>query len=375
MKQEAATPEEALVPVHSFSPSFEDDLDQASLILALTRNLQYLKTLEPSHTFIYGPDRFSCRQVRETQEAFLRVLSQGPSPQQIRHFIHEHFLIYRATGRMENPKVLFTGYFEPLYEASLTSDQVFRYPLYRKPHDLITIDLSLFHEKYQGQSIVARVQDNRVFPYYSRQEIDEGKILAGCGLEIAWLKDPVDAMFLHIQGSGRLRLPDGKTLAVGYGAQNGRPYRSIGRTMVQQGFLEREKVSMQSIREYLSNHPEAMAQVLFSNPSYVFFQVRGNGPVGNINVPLTPGRSLALDSHLFPRGALAYIITEKPLVDSSNEITGWTRFSRFLLNQDTGGAIKGAGRADIFWGTGSYAELAAGHLRHEGELYILIQKP
>ena len=132
---------------------------------------------------------------------------------------------------------------------------------------------------------------------------------------------------------------------------------------------------MQSIRHYLSEHPEILEEVLNHNPSYVFFRFIENGPFGNIDVPLTPGRSVALDSRIFPKGALCFISTEKPVINSSDEITDWTKFSRFVLNQDTGGAIKGAGRADVFWGSDSHAELAAGHMKHEGELYILIKKP
>jgi membrane-bound lytic murein transglycosylase A len=145
--------------------------------------------------------------------------------------------------------------------------------------------------------------------------------------------------------------------------------------MLEKGLLAREEISMQSIRWYLAEHPEIMEEVLNHNPSYVFFQASGNGPFGNIGVPLTAGRSLALDSRLFPKGALCFISCKKPVVNGRGEITGWTDFSRFVLNQDTGGAIKGSGRADLFWGSGRYAELAAGNMKHDGKLYILIKKP
>jgi membrane-bound lytic murein transglycosylase A len=144
--------------------------------------------------------------------------------------------------------------------------------------------------------------------------------------------------------------------------------------MLDRGFLDKKEMSMQSIRTYLTKHPDIIDDVLNTNPSYVFFRILKTGPLGNIGVPLTPGRSLALDYRLFPKGALAFIICRKPVVDSHGRITRWVPFSRFVLNQDTGGAIRGAGRADIFWGSGPYAELAAGHLKHEGELYILIKK-
>jgi membrane-bound lytic murein transglycosylase A len=145
--------------------------------------------------------------------------------------------------------------------------------------------------------------------------------------------------------------------------------------MLDRGLLTREEMSMQAIRRYLSEHPEAVERILNHNPSYIFFRPLKTGPVGNIGVPLTPGRSLALDSKRFPKGALAFISCRKPTLNSTGEITGWHEFSRFVVNQDTGGAIKGPGRADIFWGNGPYAETVAGHLKHEGELYILIRKP
>jgi membrane-bound lytic murein transglycosylase A len=145
--------------------------------------------------------------------------------------------------------------------------------------------------------------------------------------------------------------------------------------MIEKRFLAREEMSMQAIRRYLTGKPEILDEVLNSNPSYVFFEQVDEGPLGSLGVLLTPGRSIALDSKIFPKGALGFISCRKPLVNDQGEILEWAEFSRFVLNQDTGGAIKGPGRADIFWGSGPYAELAAGHLQHEGELYILIKKP
>ncbi|MCJ7686751.1 MAG: MltA domain-containing protein, partial [Desulfobacteraceae bacterium] len=300
---------------------------------------------------------------------------ENPDPAQLNKEVKKHFLVYRAAGRVGNRKVLFTGYYEPIYEGSLTRDPVYRCPIYRKPKDLIQIDLSLFKEKLAGESIVARIEGKEVLPYFSRKQIEGEDALTGRGLEIAWLKNPLDVAFLHIQGSGRLRLPDDSTISVGYQAANGRPYRSIGRYLLDRGLLNREEVSMQSIRAYLTKHPGILQEVLNHNPSYVFFRRIENGPFGNINVPLTAGRSVALDSRLFPKGALCFVSSEKPVVNERNKITEWTKFSRFFLNQDTGGAIKGSGRADIFWGSGAHAELAAGHMKQEGDLFVLIKKP
>jgi membrane-bound lytic murein transglycosylase A len=375
LKKEAQQPEEALRQIRFFSPEFRDDMDIDSLTQAVGRSVEYLDRLRPETVFHYGSDDFTSKQVRESHRAFLDLLSKGLAPDDLSREIRRRFRIYRAAGRAGDRRVLFTGYYEPVYEASLTPDEVFRYPLYRQPDDLVKIDLSLFNEKFKGENIIARIEGSKILPYYSRHRIEVERVLAGKGLEMAWLRDPLDVTFLQIQGSGRLRLPDGKELLVQYQASNGRPYRSIGRYMVEKGFLTREAMSMQAIRKYLAENPKALDEVLDYNPSYVFFQQVDNGPLGSIGVLLTPGRSIALDSRIFPRGALGFIVCQKPSINDHGEIVGWTQFSRFVVNQDTGGAIKGAGRADIFWGSGPYAELAAGHLRQEGDLYILIKKP
>jgi membrane-bound lytic murein transglycosylase A len=374
LKRGAQSPEEALVQVRFFYPTFRDDLRTQSLVLAIERNIEYLNRLDPGVIFHYGPHQFTCQQVRESQEAFLKLIAENPDPEKLNREIWENFLIYQATGGEWDHDVLFTGYYEPVFEGSLAPDETFKYPIYRKPEDLLRVDLSLFSGKYKGQSIIARVKGRSVLPYYSRHNIEMERALQGRSLEIAWLKDPLDVAFLHIQGSGRLKLPDGNTISVGYAASNGRPYRSIGRYMLDKGLMNEEEMSMQGIRRYLSEHPEIISEVLNHNPSYVFFQIKEKGPMGNIDVPLTPGRSLALDSRLFPKGALAFISCQKPVLSNQGKITEWTNFSRFVLNQDTGGAIKGAGRADLFWGTGPYAEMAAGHMKHDGELYILIKR-
>ena len=375
LKKEAQGPEESLRQVRFLLPEFRDDMDRDSLILAVKRNLEYLNRLNPDAVFQYGSHHFTCQQVRESQEAFLDLLSKELDAEQMSRMVRKLFRIYRATHQGGDRRVLFTGYYEPIYEGRLVPDESFRYPLYRPPDDLIRIDLSLFSERFKGENIIARIEGKKILPYYSRYQIETEKVLKGKGLEIAWLKDPLDVTFLHIQGSGRLRLSDGKDLLVHYQASNGRPYRSIGRYMIEKKLLGREEMSMQAIRKYLTENPGVLDEVLNYNPSYVFFRQAENGPFGSLDILLTPGRSLALDPKIFPKGALGFISCQKPLVNDQGNIIGWTNFSRFVLNQDSGGAIKGAGRADIFWGSGPYAELAAGHLKHDGELYILIKKP
>ncbi len=372
--KEAEGPEQALNPVHWFYPTFEDDMDLDSLKEAVERNLEYLTKLSPEREFVYGPHRYTARQVLESQAAFLEMVRTVSGPKELNERVREEFLVYRAAGR--DGQFLFSGYFEPIFEGRLRPDASFKHPIYRKPDDLIKIDLSPFSEELKGKSIVARIDGKSVVPYYSREQIAQGRALNGRGLELAWLRDPVDVAFLQIQGSGRLDLGEGKTTRVGYSEKNGLPYRPIGRYLLERGLITREEMSMQAIRRVLSERPEMVEEVLDYNPSYVFFRDLGQGPLlGNINAPITPGRTLALDSRLFPAGAIAWIRAQKPKVNDRGEIVSWENFSRFVMNQDTGGAIRGPGRADLFWGSGPYAEIAAGHMRHEGELYILIKKP
>jgi membrane-bound lytic murein transglycosylase A len=373
-REEVSRPEDAISPVSFFYPTFQDDLDLDSLHLALKRNTEYLKRLDPEYLFQYGQDRFTARQVLESDQALMVFLEKRPDRQALRSFLKKNFRIYRAAGRADRSGVLFTGYYEPVLDASLSRDETYRYPIYHRPDDLIVIDLSQFDQKYKGERLVARISEANVLPYFTRADIELHGVLEGRQLELAWLKDPVDTFFLQIQGSGRLRLQDGRTIAVGYDASNGRPYRSIGRYMAEQGLLPLKAVSMERIRAYLFQHPEAVSRILTQNPSYVFFRKIENGPLGNIGVTLTPGRSVALDAKLFPKGALGFISCQRPELGTSGEIREWRPFSRLVLNQDTGGAIKGAGRVDIFWGSGRYAEVTAGQLKHEGELFILIKK-
>jgi membrane-bound lytic murein transglycosylase A len=212
-------------------------------------------------------------------------------------------------------------------------------------------------------------------PYYDRNDIDYKDALGDSAEVLAWVTDPIDIFFLQIQGSGKVYLDNGEVINVHYHATNGHPYRSIGKLLIDENKITREEMSMQKIRAYLQAHPEEMETIFNYNPSYVFFKIEPDGPLGNINVRLTPGRSIALDRKLFPPAALTFIVTEKPYLDGSGNIERWSEFSRFALHQDTGGAIKSPGRADLFWGNDHYAEIAAGHLKHTGKLYFLILKP
>ncbi len=375
VKKEVKEPTKALKQVRFFWPEFQDDMDVDSLALAIKNSVQYLNRLNDDRIFTYGPDTFSAEHIRKSLKTFLLTIKQNSDSKRFNRELRNNFFLYKAVGRRGNKKVLFTGYFEPILDGNLEPDSICKHPIYRMPDDLLRIDLGLFRPKYSGERIMARIDDQRLVPYYTKRDIDEGRVLEGRDLEIAWLKDSLDIAILHIQGSGIVKLPTGETIRVGYSASNGHPYRSIGRYMIDKGYIAADSLSLQTIRAYIDDHPEIKGEILNYNPSYIFFTLLESGPLGNIAVPLTPGRSLALDDRLFPKGALVYIRCQKPIIGEDGNIAGWVPFSRFLLNQDTGGVIKGTGRADIFWGSDPYAELAAGHLQHEGEIYFLVKKP
>jgi membrane-bound lytic murein transglycosylase A len=368
--------EAALEQVSSWSfPEFSDDMDYSGLEHCILKSLSYLNKIPADREFVFGLDRYTADHMIASLQRFLDFIQTRPSRQDLNEFIQSNYRVYRSVGRDGWGEVLYTGYYEPQLRGSLIRSEEYQFPIYSKPDDLVAIDLSLFNEKYRGQQIIGRYTDQTVVPYFERSAIDSEGAIEGRAEVLAWVEDPVDVFFLQIQGSGKVYLDNGEVINVGYQTTNGQPYRSIGKLLIDEEKISVEEMSMQKIREYLHNHPEEMDTVLNHNPSYVFFTIEPEGPLGNINVQLTPGRSIALDRRIFPPAALAFIQTEKPVVDSTGQIHSWMPFTRFALNQDTGGAIRGPGRADLFWGNGPYAEIAAGHLKHTGELYFLVLKP
>jgi len=341
---------------------------------SISKSISYLRRVPSGRMFRFGKESYSTAHMIKSLEHFLSFIKTEPSDKDLKKYIKSNYFVYKSVGSNISGRVLFTGYYEPIIKGSLEKSFEYRFPIYSRPYDLITIDLSLFSEKYKGERIIGRYAEQTVFPYYERNEIENQGVLDSSAEEIAWVKDPVDLFFLQIQGSGKICLEDGDTINVHYHIANGRPYRSIGKLLIDEGKIPKSEMSMQKIRSYLSNHPDEVEAILNYNPSYVFFKIEEEGPLGYLEVKLTPGRSIALDRRIFPLAALAFIETEKPSINDG-QIDNWAGFSRFVLNQDTGGAIRGPGRADLFWGNGPYAEIAAGHMQHAGKLYFLILKP
>ena len=366
----------AMEEISSWSyPDFSDDMGYDGLEHSISKSLAYLNKIPADREFVFGQDRYTAGHLIVSIQQFADFIEEQPTAEELNEYIQANYRVYRSVGRDGWGEVLYTGYYEPHLRGSRFRTEEYQFPIYTKPDDLITIDLALFNEKYNGQRIIGRFTEETVVPYHERSEIDTDGALEGKAEVLAWVADPVDVFFLQIQGSGKVYLDDGDVINVHYHTTNGQPYRSIGKLLIDEEKITVEEMSMQKIREYLNNHPEEMDAVFNYNPSYVFFKIEPEGPLGNINVKLTPGRSIALDRFIFPKGALVFIQTEKPVVDSAGQIHSWQPFSRFALNQDTGGAIRGPGRADLFWGNGPYAEIAAGHLKHIGELYFLVLNP
>ncbi len=254
---------------------------------------------------------------------------------------------------------LFTGYYEASLEGSLTRHGAYQTPVYGLPNDFVTADLGAFLPELKGKIIKGRVQDKKFVPYPDRAEIEAAALDAPI---LAWVKDATALFFMHIQGSGRIALEEGGVLRVGYAEQNGHAYVAIGKVLKQRGELT--EVTMDTIREWLKAHPDQATELLHQNPSYVFFRKLDNedGPIGAQNVALTSLRSIAIDKSLYAYGIPFYVATETPPLQ------------RLMMAQDTGGAIKGPVRADVFWGYGPQAEAMAGPMQSKGAYWILLPK-
>lgn len=281
-------------------------------------------------------------------------------------FFEAYFQPYHVTTPMGN-NGLYTGYYEAQLYGSRTRTARYNVPLYRRPQELVMVELGEFRPTLSGERIAGKVVDGKLKPFADRGGIDNGA-LSGRGLELVYVDDADSAFFLHIQGSGRVMLDNGSQMRVGYDGQNGHPYYAIGRELIARGDLTKETVSLQTIRTWLKNHPREAAAMRRKNPSYVFFrELSGEGPLGAQGVALTPARSLAVDPRFVPYGAPVFISVENPR-DAKKKI------ERLMIAQDTGGAIRGPVRGDMFWGSGMQAEEIAGVMKSRGEAWVLLPK-
>jgi membrane-bound lytic murein transglycosylase A len=355
-------------------PRLDDDADRESLRQALTQSLIYLQKGSPQKTYPLGTRKISGEEIRSTLTLLQELLDSNNDVPSLERELKARFNLYRLVFPNRSASLLTTGYYEPTLAGSRTPSDKFPFPFYRKPDDLLSIELENFSSKYKGERLVGRLLGQKVLPYFSRREIDQEGKLAGRGLELLWTDDRLKLFFMQIQGSGRVMIEDGVSVQLQYRATNGHPYFPIGRELIRRGVLRPEEVSLQRIYAYLKDHPEEQDEILNLNPSYVFFQEARGGPYGSLNVPLTPGRSVAMDLKIFPPGGLAWLTGVKPVFSPDNQILYWVPMNRWVLVQDSGGAIKGPERLDFFWGNGDQAEMAAGHQRQEGTIYFILKK-
>jgi len=355
-------------------PGWADDR-HAEALVALNRSCARLMRLADATAV--GPAGLG-GQVQDWRSPCSALAALPPGDHAAARSALEHWFVPFAASNNGDVSGLFTGYYEPELRGSRTPGGRYTVPLYGRPADLVTVDLGAFREELRGQRIAGRVQGGALRPYASRTEIESGALAStprdgGGPLEIVWVDDTIDAFFLEIQGSGRIVLDDGSVLRVGYAAQNGHPYYAIGRELVARGALPREQVSMQSIRAWLTANPGEARAVMNKNPSFVFFRTlppavsADDGPLGAEGVALTPGRSLAVDRAHLPMGVPVWLDAEDP-------VTSGGRLRRLFVAQDTGGAIRGPVRGDVFWGFGADAAERAGKMRSAGRYWILLPR-
>ncbi|MEE2699495.1 MAG: MltA domain-containing protein [Pseudomonadota bacterium] len=289
-----------------------------------------------------------------------------PSKIEAQYFFETNFTPYLVSNNSSSIG-LFTGYYEPELRGSWQPNSEFRFPIYRKPNDLVYVDLGKFKNELSGTHLIGRREQNKILPYYTRAQINKGA-LKGKQLELLWVDSAIQSFFLHIQGSGRIVLKDGSIVRIGFAGRNGHRYTPIGRELVAMKVLEPGKVSLQSIQAWLINNPLAGLKLMEKNKAYIFFHILdGMGPVGSQGVVLTPGRSIAIDRKFLPLGLPVWLETTEPTKAKKP-------LRRLVVAQDTGSAIKGPVRGDLFFGHGNKAGLFAGRMQQKGKYYLLIPK-
>lgn len=334
--------------------------DVEGLKPAIERSLNYLS--KPSSKKFFPVSDISHQMAVDSLKEFLSLLDSGLKGADLDATIRDRFDVYMSVGCDDNGTVLFTGYFTPILEGSFEESERFKYPLYKQPDNLV--------KNPDGEVLGRRMADGSIIPYPQRAVIEDAMLLRG--KELVWLSDPFEAYIAHIQGSAKIRLPDGKVVTVGYAAHNGHEYRSISQALVNDGKILGSQLSLATIIAYFKDHPDEVSRYTRLNPRFIFFGKQEGDPRGSLNEPVTPMRTIATDKSIFPRGCLAFISTTLPRNEAGNVIL--QPYSGFMLDQDTGGAIRAPGRCDVYIGVGDTAGKLAGQTYQEGKLYYLFLK-
>jgi membrane-bound lytic murein transglycosylase A len=334
--------------------------DTEGLKPSVERSLNYLS--KPSSKGFFPVCDINHQIAVDSLKEFLMLLDSGMKGSDLDATIRDRFDVYMSVGCDDNGTVLFTGYYTPIFEGSFEENGQFKYPLYQQPDNLV--------KDPNGVVLGRRMADGSIIPYPPRAVIEDAMMLKG--KELVWLADPFEAYIAHIQGSAKVRLPDGNLVTVGYVAHNGHEYRSISRALIKEGKIPGSQMSLATIIKYFKEHPDEVSRYTRLNPRYIFFGKQEGDPRGSLNEPVTPMRTIATDKSIFPRGCLAFISTTLPRKENGYVVL--RPYSGFMLDQDTGGAIRAAGRCDVYMGVGDTAGELAGQTYQEGKLYYLFLK-
>lgn len=327
---------------------------------AVNNSLDYMS--KPSSETFFPICGISHEQVKKSLKSFKEILNSKMTPEQKNQLVRDRFDVYTSIGCDNRGTVLFTGYYTPIFNGSLKKSERFKYPLYKQPSDLVKDD--------KGNILGRRAKDGTLSKYPSRAELQRSNILDGN--ELLWLEDPFEVYIAHVQGSAKIRLPDNKLITVGYAATNGHEYKSISNNLANRGMIPIEKMSLSAMIKFFKANPNQVEKYTNSNPRFVFFRITKTDPTGSLNEPVIPMRSIATDKTIFPRASICFIDTKVPRkIGSMIDILP---YQGFVLDQDTGGAIRAAGRCDIYVGQGDDAGIIAGKTYQEGRLYYLIAK-
>ena len=375
--------EQALRPIRS-KILIQDDLQFFDFKNALEKNISALKKSSQTHLF-FGPVVVSKDMYIQKLEELFHQIQTEPHFQNVEAWLNQNFVLFEVFGTKKWSEIFMTSYYEPIIEGSSSRTQKFSQPLYSTPRDLVQIQMNGFAARFpelkiqqstwRGRLVLKNEPPHEILPYYSRSEIDSPeKPLKKNSDIIAWV-DPIDAFFLQVQGSGRVRLKDGKEILVNYASQNGHEYVAIGQFLFDA--IPREKMSKHQIVNHLQKLPPNERQELLNrNPSYVFFRKSKQKAVTAFGTEAVAGRTIATDAKFFSKGALAFLEFDMPVFDSadSKEPSGFQKRQRLVFDQDVGGAIKGPGRVDLFWGSGPEAERYSGVIKNPGRLFYLVPK-
>ena len=361
-------------------PRFEESFkSKTGLIKAARKAIKYLETLPSTKTMRVADRDYGPAQLIDTAKTIIELAQKTKTADDFDAKVRDLFDVFQSSGLDGKGRIVFSSYYQPQLKASLKKTEAYPYPLYRRPKDMVEVDLVAFGKANGETSMLGRVtKDGKVVPYYTREEIDRRKALAGKGLEIAWLKDRFDALDLHIQGSAILKFPDGKERLAKYAATNSRNYNSVGLTLVKAGVFARDEITHDKLRQYLHDNPDAESWILASNPRYVFFELAAlpedGEPFGATDQSLVPARAIAIDPAFLPLGGLYFFSTTSPQTDKDGRLLGTSPNTRFAFGLDTGGAIKSPGRVDIYAGHGPQAAATARGQWADGKLYLLVKK-